>query len=135
MIGWRGVADGAHLWTRVPGSHAALALADPAQPASYVSPAKAERRENAGISQDPLAYSNYASRIEPPGQRHERHALLSVILSRGRNRLELRQIVGYLEPRRFARNEYVSQRSHARIVVKRCQRNAIFCNRRWPIRR
>jgi len=92
-------------------------------------------RENAGISQDPLAYSNYASRIEPPGQRHERHALLSVILSRGRNRLELRQIVGYLEPRRFARNEYVSERSHARIVVKRRQRNAIFCNRRWPIRR
>jgi hypothetical protein len=29
-------------------------------PASYVSPAEAERRENAGISQDPLAYSNYA---------------------------------------------------------------------------
>jgi hypothetical protein len=49
-----------HLWTRVPGSHAALALADPTQSASYVSPAEAEWRENAGISQDPLAYSNYA---------------------------------------------------------------------------
>ena len=53
----------------------------------------------------------------------------------GRNRLELRQIVGYREARRFARNEYVSERSHALIVVKRCQCNAVFCNRRWPIRR
>jgi hypothetical protein len=47
-------------------------------------------------------------------------------LPRGRVVLILRQTVGDLEPRRLAANKDVEPRAHAKIVVERRQRYAVF---------
>jgi hypothetical protein len=52
------------------------------------------------VSKEPSLFTGDQRFESPTGE-----SLLSAILSRGRNRLELRQIIGYLEPRRFARND------------------------------